>query len=369
MNANITVFLIIAAFLGLIGCSNPQTTNTDSSEAAQMPVPIVFPDTQENQRIVTASYLEYLEIDKVHGRDIEVNGINMHYLEWGNDSGTPLIWSHGYSSTAFEMSNTGAKLADAGYHVYAISYRGHGQTQVNDYNFSLSHIADDIAAMLDKLGISKAVIGGLSLGGGVATTFYENYPERTLALALEDGGADSVQVRTEKLYEQVKEYMADIPPYVDPVFQDRFEGFQYISNFFLPSWGGSLPPGTGPMIASWIVENDDGTFGVHYNGPKLFGDRTVAAMEPAQSHKLPLLHQSWRRVHPIITYRNLSVPMLIIDPTGDDFKLGIFYEELRALHPDLITVVEYENTPHAAHPMRPDWFVRDMGKLLAQVKK
>jgi len=123
------------------------------------------------------------------------------------------------------------------------------------------------------------------------------------------------------------------------------------------------------MIAGWIVENGDGTFGLHHDGPKLFGDGTPALMEPAQNHKLPLLHQSWRRVHPIITYRNLSVPMLVIDPTGDEFSPTEDFEKLRAMHPDLITVVEYPDTPHAAHPMRPDWFVRDLTALLKRVEK
>jgi len=38
------------------------------------------------------------------------------------------------------------------------------------------------------------------------------------------------------------------------------------------------------------------------------------------------------------------------------------------MHPELIKVVEYPDTPHAAHPMRPDWFVRDMSELLHRIK-
>jgi len=338
-----------------------------SADAPPVAPPDVFPDTPDNRALVAKAYDQYLALDKSHGHFIEVNGIRMHYLEWGNKDGTPLIWSHGYSSSAFEMGNVGQKLADAGYHVYAITYRGHGQTQVMDYNFSLSHIADDIAAMMDKLTIEKAVIGGLSLGGGVATSFYENYPERTLALILEDGGADGVQARTEKIYPQMKEMMANMPIQEAPIFKDRFAGYKYIASFYIPGWGGVLPAGTAPLFHSWVVENEDGSFRLHHDGVKLFGEESPAGIDPAQSHKLPLLHQSWRRVHPLITYRNLSVPLLIIDPTGDAFNPTEDFEKLRDMHPDLITLVAYPDTPHAAHPMRPDWFVRDLTTLLQRV--
>ncbi|MFN2287144.1 MAG: alpha/beta fold hydrolase [Chromatocurvus sp.] len=334
--------------------------------AAEAPPP-VFPDTPENRTLMESSLAEYKRIDAEHGHFIEVNGIRMHYLEWGDDSGVPLIWSHGYSSTGFELVNVGPQLAEMGYHVYAITYRGHGQTQVEDYAFSLSHVADDIAAMMDQLDIERAVIGGLSLGGGVTTAFYEHYPDRALALVLEDGGAHPVQARTERNFEARKALEGSFPKHEDLVFPTRFGAFQALAGFYLPSWGGTIPPRVGPTFHSWIAVNDAGAFVPHYDGPRLLGEGP-ATIDPARSHELPLLAQSWRRTHPIITYRELDVPLLIIDPTGDDFDLGAEFERLRAMHPELIEVVEYPDTPHAAHPMRPDWFLRDMAALLEQVE-
>lgn len=328
----------------------------------------VLPDTPENRARVEAAYEQYLDINKKHGHFIEVNGIRVHYLEWGDDRGVPLIWSHGYSSTAFELINVAEQLVDVGYHVYSISYRGHGQTQVEDYNFSLAHIADDIAAMMDRLGIEKAVIGGLSLGGGVTTTFYENYPERALGLILEDGGADAVQIRTELMYEQFKAMAGENSPPQTPVFTDRFAGVRFMANVFVPGWGGEFPKLSMVALHAFIVEKEDGSFGMHHDDAKLFASFTEAAINPSLNHKLPLLHQSWRRVHPQITYRNLAVPMAIIDPTGDVFDATASFEQLRDLAPDLIALIEYPDTPHAAHPMRPEWFVRDLETLLRKVQ-
>lgn len=339
---------------------------TAIATASEVPAP-VFEDTPENRALVEEAWQDYQRIDAEHGHFIEVNGIRMHYLEWGDGDGVPLIWSHGYSSTAFELAEVAPGLVDAGYHVYSIDYRGHGQTRVDDYAFSLSHIADDIVAMMDALGIERAVIGGLSLGGGVTTAFYDHYPDRALGLALEDGGADPVQARTELLYPQMKEIVAKQPRHADLVFGDRFTAFQALAGMYLPGWGGELPPGAGSMFQSWIVERDDGAFVPHYDGPKLLGEGPATA-DPARSHELPLLHQSWRRTLPAITYRNLDMPMVIIDPTGDAFDASEDFERLRAMHPELIRVVAYPGTPHAAHPMRPDWFVRDMAQLLERVQ-
>jgi pimeloyl-ACP methyl ester carboxylesterase len=333
--------------------------------AVEAPPP-VFPDTPENRALVEASLAEYQRIDAEHGHFIEVNGVRMHYLEWGNEGGVPLIWSHGYSSTGFELVNVGPQLAELGYHVFAITYRGHGQTQVEDYAFSLSHIADDIAAMMDQLGIERAVIGGLSLGGGVTTAFYDHYPDRALALVLEDGGADPVQARTERSFEAMTALAGSFPTHDDLVFPTRFKAFQVLAGFYLPGWGGTMPARMAPTFHSWIGVNKAGEFVPHYDGPRLLGEGP-ATIDPSRSHELPLLAQSWRRTHPAITYRNLDVPMLIIDPTGDEFDPGADFERLRAMHPGLIEVVEYPETPHAAHPMRPEWFLRDMDALLKRL--
>lgn len=337
-----------------------------SVHGAETPGP-VFPDTPANRALMEGALDEYRQIEAEHGRFIEVNGVRMHYLEWGDADGVPLIWSHGYSSTGFELSSVGPQLAEMGYHVFAITYRGHGQTPVEDYAFSLSHIADDIAAMMDQLGIERAVIGGLSLGGGVTTAFYDHYPGRALAIVLEDGGADPVQARTEKAFARMKALAGSFPRHEDLVFDTRFAAYQALAGFYLPGWGGEMPEGAAPIFHSWMAENENGKFVPHYDGPLLLGEGP-ATIDPGRSHELPLLAQSWRRTHPIITYRNLAVPMLIIDPTGDEFDLGPAFEQLRAMHPELIEVVEYPDTPHAAHPMRPGWFLRDMRSLLERVQ-
>lgn len=344
---------------------------TPAAGAQTVPAPAdPFPDTPANRQVFQESLRTYEDIDHAHGHFADVNGIRMHYLEWGNVRGIPLVWSHGYGSTDFELIQVGQGLADLGYHVFAIAYRGHGQTQVTNFNFSLSNIADDIAALLDQKGYRCAVIGGLSLGGGVATTFYEIYPQRAIALVLEDGGADAIQARMEMSFATVKPLFAAAPAASqDWAFSDQFAAYRMAMLPYLPLV--QLRPETAPIFHSFIRRDDSGAWRFHADMTRLLGEGEVS-QDPARGYELPLLAQSWRRVNPTISYRNLSVPILIIDPTGDDAgPYGSFspeFQRLQALHPDLIRHVEYPETFHAAHPQRPDWFLRDMKDLLARVR-
>jgi len=332
----------------------------------------IFPDTPENRNFFANTQKRMATLERERGGVAKVNNIDMHYLEWGDKNGVPLIWSHGYGSSRFEMAQVGESLAEAGYHVIAVSYRGHEKTQVLDYSFSLADIADDIAALLDQRGYSQAIIGGLSFGGGVTTTFYENYPERVMGLVLEDGGSVPVLDMEEKDYRSLMEETGsnEIPPdlySIDFKFSDPFLMFQLLYQTFCAKIGGTLPPGAEIAIAGMIAQKKDGTWGLSFNGDKLMGGTYI----PGQSGKLTILNQSWLRILPEVTYRKLSVPMLIIDPTGDDKQFGSrvpMNSRLTRLHPNLVKHVKYPDTPHEAHPVRPKWFVRDMVDLLHRVK-
>src|SRR5688572_8792753 len=81
--------------------------------------------------------------ERSHGRFVSVNGIRMHYFEWGDAKGVPLVWAHGSGSRAYEIRALAPRLVQAGYRVLAVDVRGHGPTRVKDYDFGIYHIADD----------------------------------------------------------------------------------------------------------------------------------------------------------------------------------------------------------------------------------
>src|SRR5262245_29679264 len=138
-------------FLALISTMGPATIR--SQDTARV---------REAYAAVTALRSDY---ERQFGRFVTVNGIRMHYLEWGDKNGVPLVWAHGNATSAYEIRAVAPRLVQAGYRVLAVDYRGHGQTRVTNYDFTIHHIADDLIGLLDSLKIPAAVFGGSNKGG------------------------------------------------------------------------------------------------------------------------------------------------------------------------------------------------------------
>ena len=72
------------------------------------------------------------------------------------------------------------------FRLISLDCRGHGRTRpLGDRQFlKFNSLTDDITNLLDYLNLSKVVIGGISMGAGVALNFAVRHPERTRALIL-----------------------------------------------------------------------------------------------------------------------------------------------------------------------------------------
>jgi pimeloyl-ACP methyl ester carboxylesterase len=115
------------------------------------------------------------------------DGVKVYYESHG--SGPAVLLSHGYSATSQMWAGQVESLKDR-YQVIAWDMRGHGQTDspADQTQYSEATSVEDMAAILRELGISRAVIGGLSLGGYMSLAFNLKYPEMTRALLLFDTG-------------------------------------------------------------------------------------------------------------------------------------------------------------------------------------
>jgi pimeloyl-ACP methyl ester carboxylesterase len=113
------------------------------------------------------------------------SGLALHYGERG---GVPLILLHGYS----DSWRSCVPLLDAlprSIRAVAPSQRGHGDTGKPVGRYDAGALARDVADLMDRLGIMRAVIAGHSMGSVVAHRFASEHPERTLGLVLIGGFA------------------------------------------------------------------------------------------------------------------------------------------------------------------------------------
>jgi 3-oxoadipate enol-lactonase len=112
-----------------------------------------------------------------------INGIQIAYTDEG--SGTPVVFIHGYplDRTMWQPQVQGLS---ASARVIAVDLRGHGDSQAPFWLTTVDTYADDVAGLLEHLGIDRAVIAGFSMGGYVAFAFLRRHSTRVRGLILAD---------------------------------------------------------------------------------------------------------------------------------------------------------------------------------------
>ena len=109
------------------------------------------------------------------GNYASVNGIDLYYEIHG--SGQPLVMLHGGFGT-FDMFTALSPALTLAHQVIGVDLYGHGRTAITDRPINFEQMADDIAGLIDHLGLEKADVLGYSLGGAVALQTAIRHPER-----------------------------------------------------------------------------------------------------------------------------------------------------------------------------------------------
>ncbi len=153
---------------------------------------------------------------KGFGQYADVNGINLYFETHG--SGQPLILLHGGLGSGAMFGPVLGLLA-ARHQVVAVDLQGHGRTADIDRPIDVRLMADDIAALVDHLGMDKPDVVGYSLGGGVALHTAARYPDKVRRLVMV-----SANIRPDAIYPEMRaqqsqvsaaaaEFMKDTPMY------------------------------------------------------------------------------------------------------------------------------------------------------------
>src|SRR4051795_10332504 len=129
------------------------------------------------------------------GAYAEVNGINLYYETHGD--GPPLILLHGGLGSGEMFGPALGRLA-AGHQVIAVDLQGHGRTADIDRPIDVRLMGDDIAALIDHLGLDRPDVVGYSLGGWVGMQVAFRHPEKVGRLASVSAG-----IRRDAIYPEI----------------------------------------------------------------------------------------------------------------------------------------------------------------------
>lgn len=97
------------------------------------------------------------------------DGAELFYKDWG--SGQPVVFIHGWPLTADVWDKQLKLVADHGFRGIATDRRGHGRSTQTWTGNDMDTYADDLAALMDALDLSDAVLVGHSTGGGVVARY------------------------------------------------------------------------------------------------------------------------------------------------------------------------------------------------------
>lgn len=112
-----------------------------------------------------------------------LNGVELAWDEAG--AGPPLVLLHAFPLDR-RMWEPQVSAFSSHWRVITPDLRGAGESSWTDEDSFMERLAEDLAALLDYLGLARVVLGGLSMGGYAAFAFLRRYPARVSALVLAD---------------------------------------------------------------------------------------------------------------------------------------------------------------------------------------
>ena len=121
-----------------------------------------------------------------------VNNINIGFDDHG--IGLPVFFLHAFPlNRSMWEGEMKALLREERYRLIALDWRGFGESDITTDVSTMETFADDVAGLMDALGVSRAVLCSLSMGGYAAFAFLRKYPGRVSGLVLADTrpGADT----------------------------------------------------------------------------------------------------------------------------------------------------------------------------------
>jgi len=121
------------------------------------------------------------------GKRVPVNGMQMYYEVSG--AGDPIVVLHGAYMNIPTMGAIIPMLAKT-HKVYAVELQGHGRTTDIDRPITYQNLADDVAAFMDAVGLSKADVFGYSMGASAGLQLVIRHPEKVNKLIMASGAYD-----------------------------------------------------------------------------------------------------------------------------------------------------------------------------------
>ena len=121
-------------------------------------------------------------------RFMRTNGGVAHYADEGPREASAMVFINSLG-TDLRIWDDVARLLSPDFRIVRYDKRGHGLSELGPERCDMADYAGDLAALMDALGVQRATVVGLSIGGLVAQELYRQRPDLFAALVLSDTAA------------------------------------------------------------------------------------------------------------------------------------------------------------------------------------
>ena len=269
-------------------------------------------------------------------RFVEVNGINLHYLEWGNTDRPTILMLHGISQQAHSWDFISLPLS-VDYRVVALDQRGHGDSDWSpNGNYSTDIYVGDIEGFVGAMGLKNFHLMGHSMGGRNSLAWASGRLGVLKSLTIVDTGPET-QRRGQNRIQQFRE----LPDELDTLDEFASRVMEYT--------GRNREQTMGALKYS-IRQRQDGKWTWKYDKAMRVSGFRAPTWTPDQ------LWDGWRKI---------DCPALVVRGARSDIFADETMVRMAEEHPDCTTVT-VENAGHLVQGDNPPDFLAAVRSLLSR---
>jgi pimeloyl-ACP methyl ester carboxylesterase len=259
-------------------------------------------------------------------------GPRLHYAQRGDPTGEAIVFLHGYSDSWFSFSRV-LPLLSPEYHAFALTQRGHGDSDKPQCCYTPEDFAADVDAFMDAVSIEEATVVGASTGALFAQRVVLSYPHRVSRLVLVGAQtpANEANEAVMGLQEEVRALEDPVPPEFVRAFQESTT-YQSVPQEFLDT------------VVSESLKLPARVWRDYLEGAVLSIDHDY-----------------------VLALGEIAVPTLILWGEQDPLFPREDQERLAAAIPGA-TLRVYPETGHAVHWDRPEWVIRDLEEFMKDTR-
>ncbi|EMG7108906.1 alpha/beta hydrolase [Enterobacter cloacae] len=249
------------------------------------------------------------------------DGVNIYYKDWGPKDGKAIFFHHGWPLSSDDWDAQMLFFVNKGFRVVAHDRRGHGRSDQVWDGHDMDHYADDVAAVVEHLGVQGAMHVGHSTGGGEVVRYIARHGEDKVSKAVLISAVPPLMVKTESNPQGT-------PKSVFDDFQAQLAANRPQFYYDVPAgpFYGFNRPGAKPseaVIYNWYRQGMMGSAKAHYDGIVAFSQTDFTE-----------------------DLKGISIPVLVIH--GDDDQV-VPYADSGAMSVKLVqngTLHTYKGAPH-----------------------